>query len=74
MKENFTQKSYGWQELAILYAPGLTPHSASQRLTRWVKKNEELYRVLLQAGWVKGNRILSPMQVGIIVKYLGEPG
>lgn len=74
MDENYQQKSYGWQELAILYAPGLTPHSASKRLTRWVKINEELYKVLLRAGWIKGTRILSPLQVSIIMKYLGEPG
>lgn len=73
MKNLFELKTYGWQELAILYAPGLTPHSASLRLTRWIVINKDLYERMIRSGWVKGNRILSPMQVGIIVSFLGEP-
>jgi len=73
MKELFETKSYGWQELAILYAPGLTPHSASKRLKRWVVINKELYGRLIRSGWIEGSRILSPVQVGIILEYLGEP-
>ena len=57
----------------ILYAPGLTPHSASRRLTRWVIINKELYDRLIRSGWIKGARILSPLQVAIIVDFLGEP-
>ena len=60
MEELFQQKTFGWQELAILYAPGLTPHSASRRLTRWVIINKELYDRLIRSGWIKGTRILSP--------------
>lgn len=73
MNELFQQKTFGWQELAILYAPGLTPHSASRRLTRWVIINKELYDRLIRSGWIKGARILSPLQVAIIVDFLGEP-
>ncbi|WP_286472498.1 DUF4248 domain-containing protein [Parabacteroides goldsteinii] len=73
MEELFQQKAYGWQELAILYAPGLRPHSASRRLTRWVIINKELYDRLIRSGWIKGTRILSPLQVEIIVDFLGEP-
>ena len=71
MEELFQQKTFGWQELAILYAPGLTPHSASRRLTRWVIINKELYDRLIRSGWIKGARILSPLQVAIIVDFLG---
>lgn len=73
MESNFERKVYGWQELAILYAPGLTPHSASRRLTQWVVVNKELYDRLVRSGWIKGTRLISPLQVGIIVEYLGEP-
>ena len=73
MEELFQQKTFGWQELAILYAPGLTRHSASRRLTRWVIINKELYDRLIRSGWIKGTRILSPLQVAIIVDFLGEP-
>lgn len=74
MVTEYRQKTYGWKELAILYAPGLTPHSASKRLTRWVVINEALFRDLIRSGWIKGSRVVSPLQVGIIMKYLGEPG
>lgn len=73
MEGLFKTKGYGWQELAVLYAPGLTPHSASKRLTKWVIINKELYDRLVRSGWLKGTRILSPLQVGIILEYLGEP-
>lgn len=73
MENNFKRKVYGWKELSILYAPGLTPHSASRRLTQWVVVNKELYDRLIRSGWIKGARVISPLQVGIIVEYLGEP-
>lgn len=74
MEKTTQLRTYGWQELAILYAPGLTPHSASKRLTRWVVINKNLYEDLIRSEWVKGTRILPPSQVEIIMKYLGEPG
>lgn len=73
MKDEFQQKTYRWQELAVLYAPDLTPHAASKRLTKWVLINKELYKCLIRSGWTKGSRILSPLQVGIMVDFLGEP-
>lgn len=73
MEPKFLIKSYGWQELAILYAPGLTPHSASKRLSQWIIINGELYERLIRSGWMKGYRILTPVQVGIIIEFLGKP-
>lgn len=73
MGNKFERKVYGWKELSILYAPGLTPHSSSRRLTQWVVVNKELYDRLIRSGWIKGARVISPLQVGIIVEYLGEP-
>lgn len=73
MKDSFQQKTYRWQELAVLYAPDLTPHSASKRLTQWIVINKELHERMIRSGWAKGCRILSPLQVGIIVDSLGEP-
>ncbi len=70
---NFKIRAYGWQELAILYAPDLTPESAAKRLSTWVKLNEELTRALQQAGWRRGQRVLTPLQVQRITEYLGEP-
>lgn len=73
MQPNFELKSYGWQELAILYAPGLTPHSATKRLTKWVTINQDLYNRLKRVGWKAGSRLLTPIQVRVIVDILGEP-
>lgn len=73
MNEIFKVKSYGWQELAILYAPGITPRAATQRLTLWVKNIPDLIESLKEKGWVKGQRLLTPVQVKLIVDYLGEP-
>ena len=74
MKINdFKIRSYGRQELAVLYAPDLIPVSAVKRLTLWVSKNKELTNALQQAGWKRGQHVLTPLQVLRIVEYLGEP-
>lgn len=73
MEETFTLKTYGWQELAILYAPGVTPRAATRRLALWVAKNQSLYECLTKTGWVKGTRLLTPVQVKTIIDFLGEP-
>ena len=39
----FEIRSYGWQELAVLYGPDLMPESAGKRLSKWV------FTVLLRA-------------------------
>ncbi|MCD7936283.1 MAG: DUF4248 domain-containing protein [Tannerellaceae bacterium] len=70
---SFRIKSYGFQELAILYAPGLQPESASKRLKSWLLANKELTSELYRWGWTRRSRILTPVQVSIIVRYLGEP-
>ena len=43
---SFEIRSYGWQELAILYAPDLTPESAAKRLSTWVQINPTLLTAL----------------------------
>ena len=67
-------KSYGWQELAILYSPELIPRSAVKRLSRWVAFNPKLEQELIETGWYKGKKVLTPGQVAILFRYLGEPG
>ena len=71
--DKFPIRSYGWQELAILYAPDLTPESAAKRLTTWVNVNPALPQALKAVGWRKGQRVLTPLQVKTIVDYIGEP-
>lgn len=69
----FKIRSYGWQELGMLYGPDLTKQSAGKRLTAWVNKNSVLLNALMDKGWAKGAKILTPVQVEVIVQYLGEP-
>lgn len=71
--EDFKIRTYGWQELAILYAPDLTPESAGKRLSSWIRFNPKLTHELQESGWKKGQRVLTPLQVCIIIQYLGEP-
>ena len=60
MKDEFQQKTYRWQELAVLYAPDLTPHAASKRLTKWVLINKELYKCLIRSGSVSYTHLTLP--------------
>jgi hypothetical protein len=60
-------------ELAQLYAPDLTPHSAVNRLMAWIAGNRALVRALDRTGYTKHCKLLQPCQVALIVKYLGEP-
>lgn len=71
--EDFKIRTYGWQELAILYAPDLTPESAGKRLSSWIRFNPKLTHELQESGLKKGQRVLTPLQVRIIIQYLGEP-
>lgn len=74
MNENgFLIRSFGWQELAVLYAPELTKESAGRRLTKWVEGYGTLKEALLRNGWRKGQRLLTPLQVRTIVCFIGEP-
>lgn len=61
------------RELAQLYAPDLTPHSAVNRLMNWVERNPHLMAELSACGYRKHSRLLTVMQVGAILKYLGAP-
>ena len=42
MMNEFEVRSYGWQELAVLYGSDLMSVSAGKRLSKWVGVNPEL--------------------------------
>ncbi|MCD8167433.1 MAG: DUF4248 domain-containing protein [Bacteroides sp.] len=71
--KEFRIKSYGWQELACLYKPDISPASASKRLRYWVNKKKSMKEELLAEGWTPDCRTLTPREVQIIVNGLGEP-
>lgn len=71
--QRFIIRTYTKAELAHLYNPNLCLKAALQVLRRWILFNEFLLAELIAAGYRARNRILSPRQVEIIVRYLGVP-
>lgn len=65
--------AYTKSELARLYFPGSVVHVATNRLSRWIARNEELQEALLATGYQPRNRCLTARQVQLIVHFLGEP-
>ena len=60
-------------ELAMAYAPCLTPQSAVNRLMVWIRHNPELTEALRRTGYRKQQKLLTSLQVRTIFNYLGEP-
>ncbi len=69
----FRIRTYGWQELACLYNPGVTPHTAVKKLKSWVEESPGLKQKLLEAEWKPKKRLLTPRQVEVLVTHLGPP-
>lgn len=61
------------KELAALYAPGLKPKSALNRLNAWLRYSPELMQELAAADYYATQKLLTARQVKIIFEYLGEP-
>jgi hypothetical protein len=73
MDGQFKIRSYGYGELALLYFPNSTKKSASVQLRRWILFNKKLNEELNEFGFKPGMRILTPKQIQIIIKHIGEP-
>jgi hypothetical protein len=69
----FRIRTYGFGELAQLYMPNISSKSASARLRAWIERNEVLHFELLETGFKKGLRTLTPEQVRLLVRFIGEP-
>ncbi len=72
-KNGFRITTYKKKELACLYCPDSTARCAIRTLTRWIKRNTELYGALVNTGYNVRTRTFMPKQVGLIVQYLDEP-
>ncbi len=66
-------RSYGLAELAILYKPDVHPRTAVKVLQQWIDRFPGLRRRLKAAGWKPKLKIITPVQVRLIVEALGEP-
>jgi Domain of unknown function (DUF4248) len=72
-EETFKVRAYGYSELAQLYFPCITKKSASAQLRRWIVSSETVLITLENLGYKKGNKLLTPAQVKIIINEFGEP-
>ncbi len=73
MEEKFVLRTYGFAELAQLYFPSISKNSASSQLSRWINAAPSLKEALECKGKKRRQRLLSPVQVKMIVDEFGEP-
>lgn len=72
-EDKFIVRAFGFGELAQLYFPHVTKKSASAQLRKWIESDIFLSKELTQAGYNFSQRLLTPKQVEIILKKIGEP-
>ena len=68
-----TIRSMTKSELAKLYLPDHTNHSAVNTLVYWIAYNRPLTEALQNTGYRKTQKLLTAKQVELIYEYLGEP-
>lgn len=78
-KQEFDEREYPIRvytkaELAMLYAPAQCITVALNTLARWIRMNRPLMDELNAVGYHKYRHSFTPREVGLIFKYLGEPG
>lgn len=66
-------KPYYKRDLAVAYAPDITPVAALNRLSAWIHHHAILYQALVDSGYVDRQRIFNSVQVKLIFHYLGRP-
>ncbi len=72
-EDKFKVRAFGYGELAQLYFPQITKQSATIQFRRWIRINNPLQIELTSNGFRKFQKMLTPKQVEIIIKYIGEP-
>lgn len=60
-------------DLARAYFPDVSPTSAARLLNRELRHNLDLWQSLLHANYHPSQKRLTPLQIQIIYRYLGEP-
>lgn len=69
----FVIHAYAKQELAMLYFPTATPHTAVNHLTSWINRCTPLRAALQDIGYRKTAKYYTSREVEQIVYFLGEP-
>lgn len=74
MEKQFTLRAYPKQELALLYFPESKSKAAAVgHFMKMVRQTRGLYTELLNQGYNKYTKWLTPKEVAIIIQALGEP-
>ena len=60
-------------KIALLYMPYASADVARRHLNKCIRRNRELLEALEATGWAFWIHWLTPLQVELIEKYLGEP-
>lgn len=69
----FLIRTYSKEELSMLYNPTQCVTNALKTLSTWIRLNKPLCQELEAVGYNKFRRSFTPREVGLLVKYLGEP-
>ncbi|BEG99198.1 DUF4248 domain-containing protein [Bacteroides sedimenti] len=72
-ENEFRVRAIGKSDLAMLYNPHMSVREALRLLTRWMRRNEGLWCELQELGYRKSCKILTPREVEVITRHLGEP-
>lgn len=72
-EKKFEYRTYIKSELAGLYYPAATSKVSLGMFNRWIRFNKKLQQELTDACYKSSRHSLTPLEVRIIVKYLGEP-
>lgn len=67
---DFKIQPYTKKELALFYFPTANPHVAVNRLMSWVNRCKPLHKALLDQGYQKTSKWLSPREVKLITDHL----
>ena len=75
MEKRNTTKAHACSksELAQQYLPKSSEAAARRTLRAWVNKNSDLKAALVASGYNDKTVILTPAQVELHYRYLGEP-
>lgn len=60
-------------ELAAMYMPNVAVPVARAFLISCIKKNKQLKKELEEAGYTSRAKLLTPKQIRIIFRHIGEP-
>jgi hypothetical protein len=67
-REGWPVKPYYKRDLAVAYAPDITPVAALNRLSSWVHHHKVLYRALADSGYTDRQRMFNSVQVELIFR------